>query len=168
MKHPLFFGALGLPLLVACGSVDTTGPSTPGAGGATTSTSATSTTTSSTSSAASAGASSSTGGIACPPACEAGFTCCGGACVNVHNDIHNCGVCAKTCAGDNPFCGEGVCQDPPCSGTMVCKGSEFCCGAECCAGGLLCCDVPGPGAALGLKCTTPKNGTCPAGCPLCL
>ncbi|MFO0757526.1 MAG: hypothetical protein U0359_13600 [Byssovorax sp.] len=148
---------------VGCGG-STSG--TAGAGGAAT--------TATTTGAGGAGGSSATvtttgsgGGGTCSPACDLGFFCCDGACVNTANDIKNCGSCGHACLGDNPYCGAGTCADPPCDAVVVCKGSEFCCGSTCCAEGMLCCDVQGPGPSGGPVCAAPENGTCPRGCPTC-
>jgi hypothetical protein len=109
-----------------------------------------------------------TGTGGCAPACEPGFTCCAGACVNLANDIKNCGACGQACLADPPFCASGTCADPPCDAVVVCSGAQFCCGATCCDEGTLCCDVQGPGPSGGPKCVAPENGTCPLGCPTCL
>jgi hypothetical protein len=97
--------------------------------------------------------------------CGPGFTLCNGYCVNAGNDILNCGMCGKTCTDTNPYCNNGLCTTAPCTGGN-CGSTEFCCGTECCTVGQLCCDVPSNIATFP-KCTTPVNGTCPVGCPLC-
>jgi hypothetical protein len=95
------------------------------------------------------------GGNVCAILCTMGFTCCDGACVNVRNDIRNCGVCGNVCAAPNDFCDGTSCAPPPCSPP--------------CGAGMLCCDVRGPGPSRPPACTTPTaSGTCPLGCPLCL
>ena len=95
------------------------------------------------------------GGAPCVVLCTMGFTCCDGACVNVRNDIHNCGMCGVTCTAPNDFCDGQKCAPPPCS--------------PACTGGTLCCNVDGPGPSRGPMCTEPTDGgTCPLGCPLCL
>jgi hypothetical protein len=102
---------------------------------------------------------------ACSPGCAPGMTCCGGTCVNEGNDILNCGGCGKTCGGVHPYCDNGNCASPPCSG-IACPVSEFCCDTQCCAPGMLCCHVPS-NIPTTPTCVAPVNGTCPAGCPLC-
>lgn len=95
------------------------------------------------------------GGKPCTVLCTMGFTCCDGACVNTHNDIHNCGGCGITCGGAQPYCNGTACAPAPCS--------------PACGPGTLCCDVQGPGPSMGPMCYAPTDaGTCPAGCPLCL
>ncbi|MGZ3408229.1 MAG: hypothetical protein ACXVAN_17390 [Polyangia bacterium] len=95
------------------------------------------------------------GGRVCAVLCTMGFTCCDGACVNLRNDIRNCGVCGHVCSAPDDFCDGSSCVAPPCS--------------PACGAGMLCCDVPGPGPSRGPMCTTPTvDGTCPPGCPLCL
>jgi hypothetical protein len=99
--------------------------------------------------------------------CMPSFICCNNACVNPANDIHNCGGCGTLCGGMHPYCDNGVCSTPPCSG-MTCAAPEFCCGNQCCAAGQLCCSVPGPIVMLLPQCTTPTaDGNCPAGCTVC-
>jgi hypothetical protein len=119
------------------------------------------------------GGSAGTGGApsdagVCGTECtNAGFTCCNGTCVNLDNDIKNCGKCGTPCVGgEHPTCNAGKCGAPPCSGAGACKAAEFCCGDACCGPNQLCCDVPGP-IAVGVKCTEPVGGTCPVGCKLC-
>ena len=91
----------------------------------------------------------------CAVLCTMGFTCCNGACVNLRNDIHNCGACGVTCSGPQPYCNGTACAAAPCS--------------PACGSGELCCDVQGPGPSRGPACTAPTDGgTCPLGCPLCL
>ena len=97
------------------------------------------------------------GGVGvCSIVCTMGFTCCGNnQCVNLRNDIHNCGKCGVTCTAPNDFCDGQACAPPPCS--------------PACTGGTLCCDVQGPGPSMGPGCVQPTDGgTCPLGCPLCL
>ncbi len=101
------------------------------------------------------GAGGGSGG-ACTILCTMGFSCCGNnQCVNLRNDIHNCGKCGVTCTAPNDFCDGQACVPPPCSPP--------------CTGGALCCDVQGPGPSMGPGCVMPtSSGTCPLGCPLCL
>jgi hypothetical protein len=95
------------------------------------------------------------GGRPCAVLCTMGFVCCDGACVNLRNDVRNCGRCGVACTAPNDFCDGTQCAPPPCS--------------PACAAGTLCCDVRGPGPSLGPMCTVPDaRGTCPSGCPLCL
>jgi hypothetical protein len=95
------------------------------------------------------------GGRPCAVLCTMGFICCDGACVNVRNDIHNCGGCGNVCSAPNDFCDGQKCAAPPCS--PACGSSE------------LCCNVQGAGPSRGPMCTAPTDsGTCPPGCPLCL
>lgn len=158
-----FYGASLALLFLACGGT-TVGTGTTGSGGAGT--------TGTTGSGGAGGSSTvttttGTGTGDCAPGCDLGFSCCGGACVNLANDIKNCGACGQACLADPPFCAAGTCADPPCDAVVVCSGAQFCCGATCCDEGLLCCDVQGPGPSGGPKCVAPDNGTCPRGCPTC-
>lgn len=94
-------------------------------------------------------------GKPCAVLCMMGFTCCNGACVNLRNDIHNCGSCGVTCNAPDDFCDGQKCAPPPCS--------------PACGAGMLCCDVQTAGPSRGPMCTPPTmEGTCPPGCPLCL
>ncbi len=93
----------------------------------------------------------------CSPECTGGLTCCDGVCVNVDNDVHNCGMCFKNCPGPHAFCDTGSCDQAPCAMQTGCEAGSFCCGAQCCPFEVLCCDIAGA-----LECTTPnENGTCP-------
>jgi hypothetical protein len=113
---------------------------------------------------ASGGGMAGTGGNACNPACGTGRDCCGGHCVNLNNDLLNCGKCGKAC-DKGTYCTGGQCVTPPCQTT--CGGGAQCCDMGCCAAGELCCDQQGP-VERGPVCSTPANGTCPMGCaPLC-
>jgi hypothetical protein len=91
----------------------------------------------------------------CTVLCDVGLTCCGNnQCVNLENDIHNCGGCGIVCSGPAPFCDGTKCAPAPCS--------------PACAGGQLCCVVNGPGPPRPPTCTAPSDaGTCPIGCRLC-
>ena len=111
--------------------------------------------------------SATTGDAECKPACGVGLTCCGGACVNVLNDIGNCGACAVLCTGPSPFCA-GTCQQAPCDGDAGACTNGTCCGSACCNAGELCCQVNMGGPSQGPTCYPPENGTCPIGCPDCL
>jgi hypothetical protein len=94
------------------------------------------------------------GGKPCTIFCTMGFTCCNNSCVNLRNDIHNCGACGVVCTGPQPFCDGTKCAPAPCN--------------PACSGGMLCCEVQGPGPSFGPMCTAPTDGgTCPLGCPLC-
>jgi len=95
------------------------------------------------------------GGRACAVLCTMGFTCCDGACVNLRNDIHNCGACGVLCGAPNDFCDGDKCAPPPCT--------------PACGTTMLCCNVQTAGPSRGPMCTAPTDaGTCPLGCPLCL
>ena len=96
------------------------------------------------------------GGVkVCVVLCMMGFSCCDGACVNMRNDIHNCGACGVTCNAPNDFCDGQACAPSPCS--------------PACGGGQLCCVVERGGPSQGPMCTAATDGgTCPLGCPLCL
>jgi hypothetical protein len=90
----------------------------------------------------------------CTLLCTFGLTCCDNQCVNLRNDVHNCGGCGIVCSGPQPFCDGTKCAPAPCS--------------PACTGGQLCCEVNGPGPARPPMCTAPTDaGTCPLGCPLC-
>jgi hypothetical protein len=90
----------------------------------------------------------------CTIFCTLGLMCCDNRCVNVRNDIHNCGMCGVVCNGPNPYCDGTKCAPAPCSPP--------------CGNGTLCCEVQGPGPSFGPMCTEPTDlGTCPLGCPLC-
>ncbi|HEU0114659.1 MAG TPA: hypothetical protein VFQ80_08280, partial [Thermomicrobiales bacterium] len=50
---------------------------------------------------------------ACGAAYDAGFTLCGGACVNLQNSgANNCGACGNQCPAGKPDCCSGACDDP--------------------------------------------------------
>lgn len=163
--------------LVLAGCESEVTKQTGGAGGATSSTSKSSTSTASsmttatgTASAGTTTVSSTSSGVMCGD-CQ-GFDCCPGAggkgeCVNMQNDIHNCGDCGVQCSGLAPYCDHGKCGTPACDPNTVCVGTATCCGAACCDTNQLCCSVPGPiGEQLG--CVAPsETGTCPTGCVLC-
>ena len=116
--------------------------------------------------AGSGGANGGSGGdSACAEDCEAqGFFCCDGQCVNLANDIYNCGACGVVCQGDFPYCGMNGCEEAPCTGVDDCP--DRCCGSQCCGEGELCCEVNMGPAAMG--CFEAVNGTCPVGCPYCV
>jgi hypothetical protein len=95
------------------------------------------------------------------------FLCCGDACVNPNNDIHNCQTCGQPCSGPHPYCDQGTCGTAPCGG-VACVGPQFCCADACCQPNQLCCDVPAS-VDMGPQCTDPTpEGTCPLGCPGCV
>lgn len=116
------------------------------------------------------GAAAGTGGVgggggACNPRCGTARECCVDHCVNLQNDLLNCGTCGKKC-GSGTYCTGGQCVTPPCQTT--CGAGATCCGSACCKTGELCCDPQGP-LDRGPACETPTNGTCPMGCaPLCV
>ena len=96
----------------------------------------------------------------CEPTCSG--TVCGGACVDLTSDPHNCGACGAACpAGDT--CQEGACR-ASCSG-IVCNGTcvdttsdpDNCgaCGAVC-APGDTCQEGACRASCSGIVC----NGTC--------
>lgn len=103
-------------------------------------------------------------GADCEPGCQIGISCCDGECVNLANDINNCGACGVVCEGDSPYCAGSTCEVAPCTGDS-CGAGETCCGSECCGAGELCCLVNQGPSVLG--CFEPVNGTCPQGCPNC-
>jgi len=98
--------------------------------------------------------------------CE-GHSCCGSTCINLSNDILNCGTCGKICPSDKPFCDNGTCAKPPCGAGTSCGSGETCCDSACCTVGKLCCFVPGPVGPTPATCTDPIDGTCPMGCVTC-
>lgn len=108
-----------------------------------------------------AGTGGSSGGMSCQDDDDCpGMKCCGNRCVNLNNDILNCGECERVCEGTVPFCDQGTCGEPDCG--RLCGALPTCCGTECCALTQLCCRVSdGEGEALG--CFEPINGTCPTG-----
>ena len=109
------------------------------------------------------GGSGGNGRVACQTDAECQlFKCCDGFCVNMANDIANCGACNRPCTGANPFCANGTCATPPCSSGTTCDAGTFCCANQCCAAGQLCCNLAvGPGFT---GCVDPVNGSCPQGC----
>lgn len=64
-------------------------------------------------------------GSTTPVPCQAGFTRCGDACVNLRLDPGHCGACGKVCGSE--VCINGACRCgtdlPPCSGTCACVQS---------------------------------------------
>jgi hypothetical protein len=95
-----------------------------------------------------------------------GHSCCEGACVNLRNDINNCGECGNACAGAQAFCDQGECGTPPCEAGTDCGGG-LCCGTACCGEDELCCVVPGPVVDTTVCVPPTTSGTCPLGCVLC-
>lgn len=97
--------------------------------------------------------------------CGAERGCCDDHCVNLANDLFNCGRCGHAC-DDGQYCTGGECVAKPCEAT--CGDAGACCGTECCTTGQLCCDPQGP-IDTGPHCTEPsETGTCQMGCaPLC-
>jgi hypothetical protein len=117
---------------------------------------------------ATAGGGTAGGGVETPCDCGPGFECCDGACVNVANDILNCGGCGVACQGPSPFCDGSQCAPPPCEPEFVCDQGGTCCGASCCGAGEICCEInTGEQEGIGAQCVVPVNGTCPVGCPTC-
>lgn len=144
--------ASGVPGTSGNGTTTSSGGTTANSGGTTTSSGGMTT--------------SASGGDGCNNC--GGFGCCGNACVNLDNDIHNCQSCGSACQGLNPFCDHGVCGAPPCNMGTTCVGTQGCCGDKCCKVGELCCSVPGPiGEVLGCSPPSPE-GTCPKGCIGCV
>jgi hypothetical protein len=100
----------------------------------------------------------------CPPDCGPGLVCCNGTCVNLGNDVDNCGACGVACAGPTPYCDGTQCQAvPPCGPETTCDDGGTCCGPSCCPVGQLCCIVP---PSEGVACFLPVDGTCPEGLPV--
>lgn len=57
--------------------------------------------------------------------CPAGLTCCAAGCVDVQNDIENCGFCNARCTVSSDRCVAGGCQcgdGPPCDLDNACSG----------------------------------------------
>ncbi len=109
------------------------------------------------------------GGAATCTNCD--HSCCGNRCINLDNDINNCGKCGNKCQGNKPFCDNGHCKDKaPCEGGTKCGAVETCCGKKCCTSEQICCRVPGPviGPDGNLGCVKPVDGTCPRGCKTCV
>jgi hypothetical protein len=100
----------------------------------------------------------------CDPPCGL-FSCCNGTCVNLANDIHNCGGCGIACEGPQPFCDAGQCGSPPCGPATDCGPDSTCCVDSCCGAGELCCAVQSN--FIRTECFAPENGTCPKGCLEC-
>lgn len=93
--------------------------------------------------------------------CPSGTTCCGGACVNLHNDAANCGACGHAC-GANQLCAGGICFSPCTAPQTLCAGgctNLLTDSANCGACGNAC----PPGAA----CVNGKCITCPSGQTFC-
>lgn len=63
-----------------------------------------------------------TGGNACADAAEAGESLCDNLCVNLNNDINNCGTCGHVCAaaGASASCQAGVCVCNAAAGSSSC------------------------------------------------
>jgi Chaperone of endosialidase len=112
-----------------------------------------------------AGGSSDAGCDTCP------YSCCGGNCVYLGNDQHNCGACGVTCGGSTPYCSRS-CQANPCyQEAGACSGGgagSFCCGFDCCTEGQICCAYCQP-VTVGSRCYTPTaaHPSCPIGDPQC-
>jgi hypothetical protein len=142
-----------------------------GEGGAgttvTTTTTTTTTTTAGTGGAGGLGGAGGQGGEGGTPCtCADGLSCCGEACVNLNNDVLNCGECGNACTAPNT-CIQGECKDP-CPPDFGCDSAEgkVCCGLQCCDPGLICCDYGAAGTPE-LHCQPPENGTCPVACSGC-
>jgi hypothetical protein len=117
------------------------------------------------------GSDSDAGGATCGPPCgmPSGYAlgCCDGTCRGFYNDPSHCGECGKVCPAAMPYCNNGACAVPPCSGAS-CQAGETCCGSACCQAGQICCGVNvGPFV---MQCHTPteQEPSCPLGCPSCV
>jgi hypothetical protein len=104
------------------------------------------------------------GGSGCN--CPKGLTCCPTTtgttnCLDLSNDINNCGKCGSPCAGSYNFCDNGTCGTAPCNNGMACISEQTCCNASCCSAGQLCCRVAAQ--LIRIDCFQPVNGTCPPG-----
>jgi len=95
-----------------------------------------------------------------PNGCGSGLSCCYGRCVNIDNDIHNCGACDAFCPYGQT-CLFGKCTPPPCTTTPP-PGGYLCCGNQLCDTSQLCCMVPQAGGGLSPACyPAAPTGTCP-------
>jgi hypothetical protein len=54
--------------------------------------------------------------------CESGYKNCGNGCINIMNDVSNCGQCGNTCMIANQTCVQGNC---------VCPSGQTLCGSSC-------------------------------------
>ena len=105
----------------------------------------------------------------CTQNCKStGLDCCNGRCVNLRNDIQNCGSCGNACSGPRPFCSFTKCGEPICTMTTPCATASYCCENTCCNDGQLCCaHFGGPAGSYFCHTPTAEQPTCPPGCPLC-
>jgi hypothetical protein len=66
--------------------------------------------------------------------CPAGFTDCGGVCVDLQHDDYDCGACGFACnAGD--YCSGGACVPGSCTSDLAPCATDFDCCSGVCAGG---------------------------------
>ncbi|MFN8590601.1 MAG: pentapeptide repeat-containing protein [Thermomicrobiales bacterium] len=74
--------------------------------------------------------------------CASGETCCSGKCVDIKNDVKNCGACGEECPLKGAdICVNGVCQ---CGSGAVCPFPEVCERGDClCGFGLIDCNHDG-------------------------
>ena len=90
------------------------------------------------------------GGRPCAVLCAMGLVCCDGSCVNLRNDIRNCGACGVTCSGAQPYCNGNACTTAPCLGYCVQSALER--------------GLPQSGLSAGpvlVDQSSLRNGTCP-------
>ncbi len=80
------------------------------------------------------GLSSSACSVTVSSNCPAGFTDCGGTCVDLQHDDFDCGSCGYTCgAGD--YCSGGACVPGTCIADLSPCTTDFDCCSGVCAGG---------------------------------
>lgn len=77
--------------------------------------------------------------------CAAPKQTCGSSCVNLNNDVNNCGSCGNVCSGNYPICENKFCKsatDAQCTGAgqepCTTKYADFGLGHTCCAKGYKC------------------------------
>jgi hypothetical protein len=115
-----------------------------------------------------AGAGGSAGANCTQNCMSTGLDCCDGRCVNLRNDIQNCGSCGNTCSGPRPFCRGTTCGEPICAMTAQCATGSYCCEMTCCSDAQLCCaHFGGPAGSYFCHTPTAAQPTCPPGCPNC-
>ena len=103
-----------------------------------------------------------TPGNACSPACSAGLTCCGGACVATQTRADHCGMCGNVCAADSTCtsrtcrcsvagrtsCGADGCRDLQSDAQHCGTCGNACAAGQYCAAGACLCPVATPGAPI--------------------